>query len=143
MQTSININIKKVAKQIACIDEIAKKNSWVYSYDEDIDCLYYSPEKIDESCSLLSLDNEFTMYIDKDSNLEGIFIEYYKSNLASHDEKFKEFANIFTKKNNHVKGVADNKKNKLLLLSETIKAEMLSNIIKCEYDEKTAFIIPA
>ncbi len=126
MEKTITIDIQKVAQQISLLDKIAERKNWLYSYDEDTDSLYYSPEKIDNQFSLFALNDEFSVYLDKDSNIGGIFIEYYKANLTSHDDKFAEFKDLFTQKIDHVKTVPKSKKNKALVLSEVIKAEVLS-----------------
>src|SRR6266478_2539106 len=102
MQQTIKINTKKLSKQVADIDTLSKDNNWSYRYDRNLDTLYYSSTSAKDGYILFSVNDELSIYIDSDSNLGGIFIEYYQTNLASHDEKFIPFAKIFTKKINDV-----------------------------------------
>lgn len=129
MHTSITLNLKKIEKQVADLENLSKQKGWEYYYDGELDTLYYSIKKIDSSYSLFSLRNEFSLYVDKDSNLGGVFIEYYKSNLASHDQKFKPFARLFTFKTDHGKTVSKSGTEKAILFSEVLKAEILTQLI--------------
>lgn len=121
-----NIDIKKLAEQVADLENISAKNKWTYSYDEELDSLYFSPKKIDDKFLIFTPNEEIGIYIDDKSNLGGIFIEYYKSNLTSHEEKFKPFKFIFNNKDKSTK----NSRSKQIILSEVIKAELLSSLIK-------------
>jgi hypothetical protein len=128
MQKTITINIQKLLKQIAEINNLAKEKNWKYSYDSQLDSLYFSPSKIQPHYSLFSINDELSVYVDRDSNIGGVFIEYYKSNLTSHDEKYKTFANLFTNR----RQLPKNKRAKETLLSEVIKAELLADLVKTE-----------
>lgn len=134
MQTSIKINTKKLSRQVADIESISKKNKWSFLYDPDLDSLYYSAKEVKNGYSLFSINKELSIYINKDSDLGGVFIEYYQSNLASHDKKFIPFADIFTTKTDSMATVGKSEKQKedAVLLSEVIKAELLSNLVKSE-----------
>lgn len=128
---NLNINIKKLTEQIASIDTISKEKNWSFYYDMEMDSLYFSPNKINKKYSLYSLTNEFSVYIDKESNFGGIFIEYYKSNMTSHDQKFKKFREIFTKKiDENYRTTPKKEEDNVILLSEVLKAELLSELIK-------------
>ncbi|MCX6783901.1 MAG: hypothetical protein NT141_02430 [candidate division WWE3 bacterium] len=129
MGKTIKIDYKKIGGQIAEIQKIASSKKWLFFYDNDLDSLYYSPKKIKPEFSLLSLSNEFSIYVDGQSNIGGVFIEYYKANLGAHEKAFRPFINLFTKKIDNGKTAPVGKSAVTLQLSETIKAELLSNII--------------
>ncbi len=139
MQTSIKVNTKKLESQIAEIETIATNKNWHFAYDADLDSLSLSPKQISPEFSLFSLNNEFSMYIDKDSNLGGLFIEYYKTNLTTHDVKFKRFKDLFNNKDNTIY-LKNRHKEDAILLSEVLKAELLSQLIK---KDSISFSIPA
>jgi len=129
MSQTLKINYNKIGQQIAEIEKIAKEKKWEFFYDEDVDNLYYAPKKITKEFSLFSVSNEFSIYVDEESNVGGVFIEYYKSNLGSHEKAFKPYINVFTKSVENGKTVPKSKKEKAIQLSETIKAELLSDMI--------------
>lgn len=127
MQSSIiKLDLKKLEKQVADIDLISKEQNWSYNYDEELDFLYFSPKQIKNGYNLFSVGNDFSVYVDKNSNLGGVFIEYYRSNLSSHEEKFKPFKNLFIRASESKKDLVIKKKQ----LSETLKAEILSELVK-------------
>jgi hypothetical protein len=134
------IDLKKLERQVANLDIIAKKKKWTFSYDEELDTFYFSPKKIASGFSLFSLSDEFSVYVDKNSNFGGIFIEYYKSNMTTHDKKFKPFKNIFTEKSDNLSTISEKLGEKATLLSEVLKAELLSGLVNV--DSKN-IIIPA
>lgn len=128
MQQTIRIDSSKLQTQIANIGEIARHNKWRYHYNSQLDTLSFSPLSIKKPFTLVSIGKEMSIYVDKKSNLGGVFIEYYKSNLTEHDKRFKSFKNIFTQKIDSEKTIPTAKKEKALILSELIKAELLSQL---------------
>src|SRR6266702_3275722 len=68
-------------KKTVCEPEFiypAYKEKNRFCYYSQLDSLYFSPAKIQPHYSLFSINDELSVYIDKDSNIGGIFIEYYK-----------------------------------------------------------------
>ena len=128
MQKTININPQKLADQFTKIGEIAKDKKWSFLYDGELDSLYYSPKEMKPDYILHSLGKEISVFVDKDSNLGGLFIEYYKANLTSHEDEFKDFSDIFTQKSDHMTTIPDRDKTKAAALSAVLKAELLSEI---------------
>ena len=110
---------------------------WQLKYDEDLDSLYYSPDTIPSNFTLFSLNDEFSVFVDENSNVGGVFIEYYKNNLTTHEEKFKPFKRIFLEKANHFTTIPKKLEEKAILLKEVLKAEILSEIVKVNQDRLT------
>jgi hypothetical protein len=94
----VTIDINKIADQWARIEDVAKSENWKYSYDIDTDNLYFSPKKLVGDLHPFTLKNDYTLLLDPESNVKGLFIEYFKNNLTSHDSRFKNMKNLFTKK---------------------------------------------
>lgn len=136
MQPSVikKINLKKLQQQIADIETISKKNGWSFVYNEDLDHLYFSPREIPKGFSLLDVD-DFYVFVDEESNLGGIFIEYYKANLSSHEKEFKPFKNLFDKGTKKTKDWTQDK----IQFSEVLKAELLSHLVKNDQSVSLAF----
>lgn len=132
------IDLKKLQKQIANIESISRTNKWKYKYDEDLDSLYYSPNTIKKGFSLLSVNDEFSVFINKKSEIGGIFVEYFNSNLSSHTYKFKQFKLVFT---NHMKKLPKKKlEEKEEILTGVLKGELLSRLVQ---SDNPTLIMPA
>lgn len=125
----IKIDRQKLTKQIASLKQIAKKEKWVYLYDKVLDQLSYIPKMIKSNYVLYSLTNEFSVYVDKNSNLKGIFVEYYRSNLATHDKEFKEFMSLFRKKIDDTVTIPSKESTSVNILTDAIQAKILSDVI--------------
>lgn len=145
MQKTININPQKLADQFTRIGDIARDKKWSFLYDGELDSLYYSPKKMKSDFVLHSLGKEISVFIDRDSNLGGLFVEYYNSNLTTHEDEFKEFSNIFTEKVDHMTTIPKSNSTKATTLAALLKGELLSEIvpqIKASADGKN-FSLPA
>ncbi|MCA9371513.1 hypothetical protein KC726_01310 [Candidatus Woesebacteria bacterium] len=142
MQKTIKLNYNKLQKQLAKMDKIAKENNWIFSYEEDTDSLYFSPKKIERRFKLHSLNDEMSIYIDNNTNLGGVFIEYYKANLATHEEVFKDFKNVFTKHEEGFLVIAKKNKKKEAILLKLLK-ENLMTTVSLEPSHNATHFIPA
>lgn len=93
------IDLKKIAHQCVNLIEVAQDNKWEWKYDDDTDCLYYSKKEIPKGTEPLTFKEDFSLFIDRESKIQGFYIEYFHSNLISHDKRFKNMEKIFDKKN--------------------------------------------
>jgi len=132
------LNLKKLQKQIALIDTISDQSKWKVSYDEETDSLYFSPDIIPDGFSLFSVNDDFSVFVNEKSDLGGIFIEYYKSNLTSHDKKFKPFKSFFMKQQTNKS--KQQLEEKTIQFTEVLKAELLSELA---LNKKSSIVIPA
>lgn len=117
-----NPDYKKIAEQISNLEALSHQESWATYYEKDFDALYISPEVIDKRYSLLEIGDEMMVYIDENSNLGGIFIEYFRNNLASHNKKYKPFKKLIGREKKL------SKDNETLLLS-TVEASLLEVLV--------------
>src|SRR3972149_2876476 len=92
------IDLKKVLKQVIRLKELAKKEIWQLYYDSELDSLYFIPEKLPKDVVLMDLGGDYNLYLSEESNLHGIFIEYFKSNYLMHEKELKDIKDIFTVK---------------------------------------------
>lgn len=119
-EQTININIKKITEQVIKIDSFIDKKKWTYKYDKELDSLYLSPGRIPSSYTVFSVGDEYSLFVNKSSKLGGIFIEYFKNNLTSHEPKMKIFKRMFDSKDS---------KEKKELFTDVIKSEIISNLV--------------
>lgn len=130
MPKAIDLDLTKLSKQVASLDTISKKKKWKFFYDSELDNLYLTPNLVKKDCVLYSVNDEFSVYVDKDSNIGGVFVQYFKTNLGSHDSRFKQFNDLFTVSNDGLETVSQKKEKKAEILEELLKAEMLSSLVK-------------
>lgn len=64
-----------------------KKKKWTYDYDKDCDQLFVGEYPMPRTTKMYSLNEDINLYIDKNGNIRGIFIEYYESDLKKRLKK--------------------------------------------------------
>ncbi len=82
--TAKNIN-NQIIKELTAR---AKKQGWIFTFDKDEDVLFYSPEIIPDKAKLHSVNDEFSVYLDKKSNICGVVLEYCGHNFIKHHDEF-------------------------------------------------------
>lgn len=92
--TSLSLNSDKLLTQLASLDEMAKEHDWKFTYLDDVDQFFYAPAIIPDNSFIYSFNDEYSVYVDKDSNIQGIFVEYFKTNLTEHEKSFKQFFKV-------------------------------------------------
>ena len=132
MQKTINLDNSKIALQVANIQSIAKKNGWKYLYDPELDYLYYAPGVIKPGYVLHAINDDINIYVNGKSELGGVFIEYYKYNLTSHEPRYKDFANIFTRDVKYGKTIPKQLEQKTEMLSAILKSDILTNLVNAD-----------
>ena len=66
----------------------AKKQGWVFTFGRDEDVLFYSPETIPNGAKLHSVNDEFSVYLDKKQKICGVVLEYCGHNFVKHHDEF-------------------------------------------------------
>src|SRR5262249_26530361 len=106
---------------------------WSYSYFTDTDELYFSPPQIPKNTFLHSISNEFSVYLDKDSNVHGLFIEYFKTNFLEHEAEFAGLSKLLTSKNEGMatlhKSINKSGENQVKLVTSALTGEVISEIV--------------
>ncbi len=82
------------------LSDIVKKESWVSHYDADSDSFALISPKLSDNARKEYIDDEFAFYFTKDRKIQGIFIEYFKSNFLAHNRKSKYVLASDKRKNN-------------------------------------------
>lgn len=84
------INNKKILDFIFKFQERVKKDGWVPSYDPEADSLAYRVEKLPADTRKKYFGEEIAFYLTPNSDVKGIFIEYYLSNFLEHQKELEE-----------------------------------------------------
>lgn len=105
MQTSKENLITKFQNNLKSnvdnLEEIAKKDNWVFRYDKATDIFYFYPkEKQASADSVLLPTDKFcaSVRINKDGFIEGIIIEDFLSLYVPENKEFKPLAKALKKK---------------------------------------------
>jgi hypothetical protein len=65
-------------------DGFVKQHGWVSRYDTESDSFSITTPKLSNSARIKYFDDEVAFYINKENRVEGIFLEYFKSNFMKH-----------------------------------------------------------
>lgn len=78
-------------------NDFAKKNGWVSRYDIESDAFSITIPKLSEDARIKYFDNEVAFYITNDNKVEGVFLEYFKTNFIKHHSKSKKIEKVLKK----------------------------------------------
>jgi len=71
------------------LSSFVKKHGWVFRYDIESDALSATIPNLSNDARIQYFDNEMAFYVTKDNKLEGLFIEYFKSNFVEHHRELR------------------------------------------------------
>ena len=136
MAPSIKLDAKKLSRQIASIRSLAEKNKWIVEYDRSLDQLFFAPKVIPKGTFLVTVDNDISIYINKDSDVKGLFIEYFSHNFVEHDKEIKPAFETLLKTR------ANSKKNKVAedLVIKELELKTIESFYK-DIDDKTQLAV--
>ncbi len=64
--------------------EFIRANDWVSRYDLESDAFSITVPNLSQDARIAYFDDEIALYITQDHKIEGIFMEYFKSNFVQH-----------------------------------------------------------
>jgi len=88
MQSSIK-NKTELLNLASDFDEFVKEHKWIPRYDIESDALSVTLSILSKDARIKYLNDEVAFYMTKDNKIEGIFIEYFKSNFIKHHRDIK------------------------------------------------------
>lgn len=78
---------------------VSKEEGWLMTLDKEEGTLFYSAKQIPDDAVLHQVTDEYGVYLDKNSKLSGVVVEYYEANFLNHHEEMKEIdAKVFAAK---------------------------------------------
>lgn len=124
---------KKIYDFLHNFQYIVKKEGWVPRYDIESDSLSFTIPKLSDDARLRYLGNEVALYSTKNKNIEGIFIEYFKSNFVKHHKNLSALLEGITKEVSPKRGLIELNKNKAIKiisdLEEAIEVSLIESLI--------------
>lgn len=130
-------------KFINLIENLNKKaliGKWIPTYDKKLDYFTWTKEPLSKDAKLMKIARDIFLFFNPKGSLEGLAIEYLKSNFIEHNEKLGNFVNIFKKKvNNHTYTVVEKDKKNiepfLIGFSESVRANIYKEILEDDSKE--------
>lgn len=113
---SVKLDAKKLSAQVANLRDIAKQDKWVANYDSDVDQFFFMPKSIPNDTFLVTFDDEISLYLNKESEVKGLFIEYFSHNFVEHDKEIKPAVDIWIE--NSKSNATNNKLAKEVVIKE-------------------------
>jgi hypothetical protein len=66
-----------------------QKNGWISRYDLESDAFSITAPNLSDDARIRYFDDEIALYITNNNKIEGIFMEYFKSNFVQHHKNLK------------------------------------------------------
>ena len=95
------------------LSETVKREGWISHYDVDSDSFALISPKLSDDARKEYINDEFALYFTKKRDIQGVFIEYFKSNFLKHHKKTKFVLSSQKQK--------ENKQSVVYIKKETIK----------------------
>lgn len=87
MAKELRLDKSKILAQLKDLQSAA--NEWTLEYDADVDQLFFGVKKIPKGYFLFQLNDEINLFVNKKSNIQGMFIEYFQNNFLEHNQELK------------------------------------------------------
>ncbi|MES2876665.1 MAG: hypothetical protein V4678_04320 [Patescibacteria group bacterium] len=87
MATELKLDKMKILTQLKDIQ--AMSGEWTLEYDADVDQLYFGVKKIPKGYFLFQVNDEINLFVDKKSQVKGMFVEYFQNNFLEHNKELK------------------------------------------------------
>jgi len=87
---SITLDKTRLLKQLGDLPVLAKDHGWQFDYDQKLDSLTYGEETMPRDAFLFNVNDEINLFVDADSRVHGLFVEYFGSNYVEHNESVKD-----------------------------------------------------
>ena len=88
MTTNIKQN-RELIDLASNLQGFIQKNGWVSRYDLESDAFSITAPNLSEDARIRYFDDEIALYVTNDNKIEGIFMEYFKSNFVQHHKELK------------------------------------------------------
>ncbi len=75
-------------------NKFAKRNGWVLRYDTESDALSITVPKLSNDARIKYFNDDIAFYITKNNKLEGVFVEYFKTNFLKHHRNSKKIEKV-------------------------------------------------
>jgi hypothetical protein len=127
MPTPIQNN-KKIIEMASDLRGFIQDHKWVTRYDSESDAFSVTQSKLSKDARIRYLDDEIAFYIAQDNKIEGIFVEYFRSNFVKHHKDLKSVLKGIEGKDNKKRGLVELGKAKISKIAPDLE-EALKSIL--------------
>ncbi len=131
MKTTAQKN-KKIIDFLYHFSDVIKRDNWIPGYNKDTDSLSFRKPKLSDSSRISYLGDEIALYLNKDKDVEGLFIEYFRTNFMKHHQELKGVAEDIDKQMEAEQDTVNLERMKssdvLPELEEIVKSSLLENM---------------
>lgn len=82
-------NPVKFKENFLKLPSTVKREGWNFYYDKNSDSFYFTPKVVDRKSALLNLTRELAVFINRESEIKGFFIENFSANFVQHHANYK------------------------------------------------------
>lgn len=107
---------------------IIKEQKWISHYDTESDSFVIRNPHLSEDSRKKYFNDEFAFYVNKKSQVEGIFIEYFISNFISHHKDFKFIIKDFKNKKENLM-VIELKKSEIKKITPELESVIINSLV--------------
>lgn len=123
----------RIIEAVRDIPDIARREKWVFTLDRDEGALFYSKPVIPKGSLLYYMNDEFSIYLDKDFKPNGVFVEAWRVNFVEHHPDLGRISKkIFSSTNKRVEEVNPHTKRpetEVSLFREFFEKTMISETV--------------
>jgi hypothetical protein len=101
----LKLDKAKILQQLKDLQSMSKK--WTLTYSPEVDQLFYGLAKIPKGSFLYQINDEINLYVDKNSYVSGMFVEYFRNNYLEHNEELKPILDVLEGKKNQNDGIKE------------------------------------
>jgi len=93
---------KEILDLASDFEAFMKRRAWVANYDPESDELSVAQPKLSSNARIRYADDELAFYVTPDHKIQGVFIEYFKSNFVRHHKDLKKIVSKLESKKSDV-----------------------------------------
>ena len=82
-------NKKQITEAALLVPQIALREDWVFTLDNDEGNFYYSPKVVDNDAKLYQVTDEYAIYLNSALKPCGVMVEYFNDNYVEHHPAIK------------------------------------------------------
>ncbi len=87
MARELKLDKAKILSQLKVLQSMS--NSWTLEYDPEVDQLFYGVSRIPKGYFLFQVNDEISLFVNKNSRISGMFVEYFSNNYLEHNKELK------------------------------------------------------
>jgi len=125
MPTPIQNN-QKVIEMASNLNGFIHDHNWITRYDLESDSFSVTQPKLSNDARIRYFDDEIALYITQDNKIEGIFVEYFRSNFVKHHKDLEPVLKNIEGKDNKKSGLIELGKEKMSKIAPDLEKALKS-----------------